>query len=415
MSRIEDLIKQYAPDGVDHVLLSDVATTVSGLTGKAKADFTDGNARFVSYKNAFANLAVDQSADDFVNVAEGERQHVLRRGDVVFTGSSESVLEVGMSSVVMTEPTEPLYLNSFCFALRFVQDDFFEPGFSKYLFRSDGIRRQIQKAASGVTRINISKARFMNIRVPVPPLEVQREIVRMLDTFTDLEAELEADLEARRQQYAHYRDFLLSFTEREGVRWVPMGELGTFMRGRRFTKSDMVVEGIPSIHYGEIYTHYGVSASEANSCVREEIRETLRFARPGDVVIASVGETVEDVAKSVAWLGETEVAIHDDSFAFRSDADPTYIAYVMQTADFQAQKEKHVARGKVKRVGSANLGKIVVPVPSIEEQRRIVVILNSFDALANDLSFGLPAEIAARRNQYTYYRDRLLSFEEASS
>ncbi len=132
-------------------------------------------------------------------------------------------------------------------------------------------------------------------------------------------------------------------------------------------------------------------------------------------MIAGVGETVEDVAKAVAWIGDTEVAIHDDSFAFRSDADPTYIAYVMQTASYQGQKEKYVARAKVKRVGGENLGKIVVPVPPIEEQRRIVGILNRFDALVNELSSGLPAEIAARRQQYAYYRDRLLSFEEAAA
>ncbi|GAA1858912.1 hypothetical protein GCM10009751_15440 [Myceligenerans crystallogenes] len=194
-----------------------------------------------------------------------------------------------------------------------------------------------------------------------------------------------------------------------------MGELGIFIRGRRFTKSDVATSGIPSIHYGEIYTHYGVSASNTLSHLREEIRSALRFAQPGDVVIAGVGETVEDVGKAVAWLGEAEVAIHDDSFAFRSDADPTYIAYAMQTADFHAQKEKHVARGKVKRVGGAGLGQIVVPVPPLEEQRRIVGILNSFDALVNDLSSGLPAEIKARRQQYAYYRDQLLSFEEAAA
>ena len=111
----------------------------------------------------------------------------------------------------------------------------------------------------------------------------------------------------------------------DGVPFKALGEIGTFIRGRRFTKDDMVDAGIPSIHYGEIYTHYGTSATRTLSHVREDLAPTLRFARPGDVVIASVGETVEDVAKAVAWLGPTEVAIHDDTFAFRSQQNPVYI------------------------------------------------------------------------------------------
>ena len=172
----------------------------------------------------------------------------------------------------------------------------------------------------------------------------------------------------------------------------------------------MVDAGIPSIHYGEIYTHYGVSATETLSHVREEIAQNLRFAEPGDVIIAGVGETVEDVAKAVAWLGATKVAIHDDSYAFRSAEDPTYIAYVMQTANFHIQKERYVARANVKRVGGENLGKIAVPVPPLEVQREIVRILKTFTELEADLE----AELEARTQQYAHYRDALLSFNEGT-
>lgn len=197
--------------------LADIAETVSGLSRKCKADFTDGSARYVSYKNVFANLAVDQEAKDFVKVAPGERQHRLRLGDVVFTGSSETAEEVGMSSVIAAEPIEPLYLNSFCFALRFNDPELLDPAFSKYLFREASVRKAIGKSASGVTRINISKVGFMKIRIPVPPIEEQRRIASILDKFdalvSDLSVGLPAELNARRKQYEHYRDRLLTFQE----------------------------------------------------------------------------------------------------------------------------------------------------------------------------------------------------------
>ncbi len=93
---------------------------------------------------------------------------------------------------------------------------------------------------------------------------------------------------------------------------------------------------------------------------------------------------------------------------------PKFVAYALQTASFHSQKSKYVARAKVKRLSGENLAKIRIPVPSIEEQERVVSILDKFDALVNDLSSGLPAEIAARRQQYEHYRDRLLTFREAA-
>ncbi|MFZ1384347.1 MAG: restriction endonuclease subunit S, partial [Propionicimonas sp.] len=239
-----------------------------------------------------------------------------------------------------------------------------------------------------------------------------REIVRILDTFTALEAELEAELEARSRQFNHYRDRLLTSTMPRHS-WMKMGDVGDFVRGRRFTKSDVVDSGIPSIHYGEIYTHYGVSGSVALSQVSNHLFSQLRFASTGDVVVAAVGETVEDVGKAVAWLGDDPVAIHDDTFMFHGHGmNPVFVSYFLQTAAFHQQKNKHVARAKVKRLSGGALATIQMPIPPLEEQAGVVAALRSFDALVNDLAVGLPAELVARRRQYEYYRDRLLSFEE---
>lgn len=244
----------------------------------------------------------------------------------------------------------------------------------------------------------------------MPPLEVQREIVKVLAKFTALEAELEA----RRRQYEHYRDTLLTFRDAEGIRWIPLGEIGEFFRGRRFTKADFVADGIGCIHYGEIYTHFGTSARSVVSHVRSDLAPMLRYANPGDVVIVDVGETVDDVGKAVAWIGSDKVASHDHCYVFRHTMNPSFVSYCMQTAAFRAEKRKYVARTKVKTLLMNGLAKIAIPVPPLDEQERIVGILDKFDALVNDLSIGLPAEIAARRQQYEYYRDRLLTFEEAA-
>ena len=228
MSRMEDLIEQLCPSGVPFYSLLDVSRTVPGLSGKTKTDFDGGNARYVSYKNVFANLAVDQSAQDFVRIGPAERQNQVRSGDVIITGSSESLDEVGLSSVVLTEPAESLYLNSFCFMVRFNDPQLMDPGFTKHLFRAESIRSQIRRTASGVTRINVSKPRFMKVRIPVPPLPVQREVADILDTFAVLEAVLEAELEARRRQYGFYRDHLLtSASEEPASRWSTLGKVST--------------------------------------------------------------------------------------------------------------------------------------------------------------------------------------------
>ena len=410
MSHIDDLIRNLCPDGVEYKSLGEVGHLLGGLTGKTKADFVDGTARYVSYKNVYSNLQVDVTADDFVRISDSETQNTLRIGDILFTGSSENREEVGLTSVVTSPPPESLYLNSFCICFRPNKNFTLLPEFAKHLFRSGNIRQQVIKTATGVTRINISRKNLAKIQVPLPPAEVQQEVARTLDQFTQLEAELEAELEARKQQYAYYRDQIVAGSQ--NVQLVPIKEIGELQRGRRFTRNDMVDEGIPAIHYGEIYTTYGYRTESTTSFVKDEIGPQLRFAQPGDVIIAAVGETVADVGTGVAWLGTTPVAYHDDSFALHHNQDPRYISHALRTSEYHRQKGRFVSRAKVKRLSVKGIEQIRIPLPELDEQRRIADILDDFDALINDLSSGLPAEIEARRKQYEYYRDRLLTFSE---
>lgn len=148
-THIDALIAKLCPDGMKYDTLGNLGATFNGLTGKTKTDFSNGNARYISYKNIFSSLATDLARDDFVKVEPNENQNALKLGDVLFTGSSETHNEVGMSSVVTEMPREAIYLNSFCFGYRFDDDSLMLPAFSKYIFRSDAIRRQIVKSASG--------------------------------------------------------------------------------------------------------------------------------------------------------------------------------------------------------------------------------------------------------------------------
>lgn len=184
------------------------------------------------------------------------------------------------------------------------------------------------------------------------------------------------------------------------------------MRGTGIQKSDFTETGVGCIHYGQIHTHYGTWADKTKSLISPEFAARLRKARTGDLVIATTSEDDEAVAKAVAWLGNEDVAVSTDAYIFRHTLNPKYVSYFFQTEQFQQQKKPHITGTKVRRISGDSLAKIRIPVPSAEEQARIVAILDKFDTLVNDLSSGLPAEIKARRQQYEHYRDRLLSFPE---
>ncbi|WPM86206.1 hypothetical protein QNH14_01470 [Apirhabdus apintestini] len=118
------------------------------------------------------------------------------------------------------------------------------------------------------------------------------------------------------------------------------GEIGEFIRGKRFTKADYVEDGISAIHYGEIYTRYGVFTTHALSQIRNDMAKSLRYAEPGDVVITDVGETVEDVGKAVAWLGDEKVAIHDHCYAFRHSMNPKFVFLLHANSIFHCRESK---------------------------------------------------------------------------
>ncbi|WP_458691336.1 restriction endonuclease subunit S [Nocardia tengchongensis] len=412
MSRIDELILELCPGGVEHKALGDVGKFVRGI-GLQKKDLIGEGIPAIHYGQIHTHYGVWATVTkSFTSPEVAAKLRHAKPGDLLIATTSEDDAAVAKATAWIGSDDVVLSGDAYIYQHNL------DPKYMAYFFQSNRFHEQKAQRITGAKVRRISGDSLGKIQIPVPPIEVQQEIVRVLDQFTqleaDLETELEAELELRIRQHEHHRDSLLTVSAQESFRQVPMGEVGQFIRGRRFTKMDVVPSGIPSIHYGEIYTHYGVCAISALNHVREDLASQLRYARTGDVVFAGVGETVEDVGKAVAWLGDSDVAIHDDTFLFRSDLNPKYVAYLAQTADFNSQKTSHVARGKVKRLSGAGLAKIAIPLPDRAKQDRIAEILDEFGALVNDLRTSISAERAARRQQYEYYREHLLTFKEAT-
>ncbi|WP_120841850.1 restriction endonuclease subunit S [Helicobacter pylori] len=213
--RLKALLQTLAPKGVEFRKLGDIGEFYGGLVGKSKKSFSQGNKFYVPYINVFNNPQLDLNALESVQIGDKEKQNTIQLGDVLFTGSSENLEDCAMSCVVTQKIEKDIYLNSFCFGFRFFDKNLFNPSFLKHFLRDYNFRKNISKVANGVTRFNVSKQLLSQITIPIPPLEIQQEIVKILDQFsiltTDLLAGIPAEIKARKKQYEYYREKLLTF------------------------------------------------------------------------------------------------------------------------------------------------------------------------------------------------------------
>ena len=419
MNTIKQLIEKYCPNGVEYKKLGEIGTFYSGLSGKSKDDFKDGNAKFITYMNVYSNPSTNLDVIEKVKICPSEKQNKIEKGDILFTGSSETPDECGMSSVVTEDVTSDYYLNSFCFGFRLNDKNTFDFGFLKHLFRDKNTRAQIARTANGVTRYNVSKKLFSRILIPVPPLPVQREIVRILDNFTSLEAELEAELEARRKQYEYYRDQLLSFKHLSGggksdVEWKTLGEVFEMRNGYTPSKShpDFWEGGsIPWFRMEDIRTN-GRRLSDSILHITDKGIKGKGLFEKGTFILATtatIGEHALLIVDSLANQQFTNLKIRK---SLTSSLSVDFVFYYMFVVDEFCKK--HTNKSGFESVDMRELNKMPFPIPPLSVQRRIVSILDRFESLVNDISSGLPAEIAARHQQYEYYRDQLLTFKRKS-
>lgn len=392
MSKLQELIKELCPNGVVYTKLGDI----------------------LDYEQPTKYIVENTEYDNSYDIP------VLTAGQTFILGYTNEKFGIYLASkenptIIFDDFTTSFHWVDFDFKVKSSAMKMLRPketfgGSFKYVFYA---MKCIKYEAVDHSRHWISK--YSQFEIPIPPIEVQEEIVSILNNFTNIAAELQAELQARQEQYEYYRDKLLNFSNinRRGcasVTWMKMSEIGIFIRGNGLQRKDFTDSGVPCIHYGQIYTYYGTSATKTKSFISEETAKKCKKANCGDLIFATVSENVEDVCKCVAWLGKDAICISGDSLAFHHSQNPKYLSYYLQTQEFFDYKRSRVTGTKVIRLHQSKLEQFEIPIPSLEEQARIVSILDKFETLVSDLSQGLPAEIAAVQEQYEYYRDKLLSF-----
>ncbi len=290
---------------------------------------------------------------------------------------------------------------------------------------------------------NINAATVKSFKIPVPSIDVQKKIVKVLDNFeaicSDLKIGLPAEIELRKKQYEYYRDMLLSFESIGtvlakqaskqaskqaiislyqyvyGYAEITLGDIALDMyRGSGITRDQVTNEGIPCVRYGEIYTTYGIHFDKCVSHTNLDNIQNPKYFENGDIIFAITGESIEDIAKCTAYVGKEKCLAGGDTVVMKHEQNAKYLSYALSTTDAVKQKGKGKVKSKVVHSSVPSLAAITIPLPSLAEQERIVAILDRFDALVNDISTGIPAEIEARKKQYEYYRDKLLTFKNIS-
>ena len=277
-----------------------------------------------------------------------------------------------------------------------------------YFFTYEGKKNLLKnrEGVEGMGRRNLPFDSIKTMPIPIPSLSEQQRIVETLDTFTASIDNLQEQIAQRRKQYEHYRDQLLDIDGKE-MDIVPFGDVCEMIKGNGVQKVDFVENGIGCIHYGQIYTYYGSYTYTTNKFVSKETFEKAKKASKGDIVMTDTSENVEDICKSVAYLGDDDIAVSNHALIIKHKQNPRFLSYSTQTNSFLIQKRKFVVGAKVSGIKPAHLAQIKIYLPNIEEQSRIVSILDSFEAsIAN-----LEERLALRQKQYEYYREKLLTFE----
>lgn len=390
MSHIDDLIAELAPEGVEFRPLGHLGEFIRG-NGLQKKDLTDEGFPAVHYGQIHTHYGVwAKSTKSFTSADTASKLRQAKPGDLLIATTSEDDEAVAKATAWLGDTNVALSGDAYIYRHSL------DPRYVSYFFRTEQFQSQKRPYVSGTKVRRVSGAALAKIRIPVPPLEIQREIVRVLDQFTQLEAELEAELEARRRQYEHYRYELLSGKNSGTSKVLRLGDIFDMRAGVHIKAAE--ISDVPTDE--KPYPCYGGNGLRGYVGSYNYDERVILIGRQG----ALCGNVHRAEGKSYATEHAVVVTPKvpvDMSWAFHKLTEMDLNQYKTKSA------QPGLAVGRVKQVEAQ-----IVP---IDEQERDGLALDRLDALVNDLSSGLPAELAARRKQYEYYRDKLLTFEEATA
>jgi type I restriction enzyme, S subunit len=244
-------------------------------------------------------------------------------------------------------------------------------------------------------------SKYSLFKIPLPPLSIQEEIVKILDNFMKLEAELKAELEARKKQYEYYREELLTFGD--DVKWDELGEIGEVAMCKRIFKNQ--TSSSEEIPFFTIGTFGKQPKSFISKKIYNEYKSKYSFPKKGEVLLSASGT----IGRLVIYDGKQAYFQDSNIIWLKNDESKVLNKFLYY---FYAITKWETEGGTIKRLYNRNFKKNKIPIPSIKTQEQIVETLDKFNALVNDTSIGLPAELKARQQQYDYYREKLLTFKE---
>lgn len=366
MSKLQELIRELCPDGVEFRKLGEVCKIFSG---KNKQKTEQGK------YPVYGSTGIIAYCDNY----QYDKKQIL----IARVGANAGFIHIANGKYDVSDNTLIVDVMKMC-----------NSTYIYYVLANLNINRY----SKGGGQPLVTASDIKRVEIPFPPLEVQNEIVRILDTFTSHAAELQAELQARKEQYEYYRNKLLTFDENdERVKWMKLGDIcDNYDRKRKAVTASNRVSGP--------YPYYGASGV---------VDYVNSFIFDGDfLLISEDGANLLARSTPIAFSikGKSWVNNHAHVLKFQEMCTQKYVEYYINMIDVS----QYVSGGAQPKLNQENLNKIVIPIPSLSEQQRIVSILDKFESLVNDLSEGLPAEIAAVQEQYEYYRNKLLTFKRKS-
>ena len=399
MSKLDEMIRELCPDGVEYVKLNSVCDIYDGT--HSTPNYTESGVKFASVEN-IGNLYATRK---YISEKDFEKYKIKPRiGDVMMT----RIGSVGVCTVVDRNEALAFYVS---LALLRPQLDKVQSRFLKYAIESIHGRKELRKRTLiNAVPIKINKDDIGKVTIPLPPIEIQSEIVHTLDNYTEnvvkLQNQLTAELTARQKQYTFYRNKLLTFSGNEKAKIVKisLGDIGPICMCKRILKSQTnTVEGVPFYKIGTFGKKADAYISKETF---DEYRSKYSFPKKGDVLISAAGT----IGRTVVYDGKP--AYFQDSNIVWIDNNESVVLNSYLRYCYELKPWKVSSGGTIQRLYNDNIAKAIITVPSLDVQNRIVNVLDNFEKICSDLNIGLPAEIEARQKQYEYYRDKLLTFAE---